>query len=88
MQISNDGKAYRNRNLIPDENKLKVLLRDYQPEVVNGVLNAINNLEQDKITDPEQLKQTVEAVNTTLVEGALQIEEDKREKGERSGRHN
>lgn len=88
MQISTNGKAYRNRNLIPDENKLKVLLRDYQPEVVNAVLNAINNLEQGKITDPEQIKKMVEGINTTLIEGALQIEENKRQKGERSGRHN
>lgn len=87
LEITPDNRVIINKNLL-HESKLKTLLNNHESNVVSAVLNTISALQEGLIEDPAEIKQKVDAVNSVLTEGALQIEENKRQKGERSGRHN
>lgn len=87
LEITPDNRVIINKNLL-HESKLKTLLNNHESNVVSAVLNTISALQEGLIEDPAEIKQKVDAVNSVLTEGALQIEENKRQKGERSGRRN
>lgn len=87
LEITPDNRVIINKNLL-HESKLKTLLNNHESEVVSAVVNTISALQKGLVKDPAEIKQKVDAVNSVLTEGALQIEENKRQKGERSGRRN